>query len=159
MIKDIYRDFYSLRLDFDIMKIHKTSIRILEENGISIRSRKALKLLDDSGCEVDYDSQLVKIPEPVIEKILSNIYPLKKLYDRSGKKSIDTFGNNTVFNTGPGNIRIRELDGTFRNANFNDLIDMTKIHDSLENIDIYTNAIDPHDISLKHTAPRSLQQL
>jgi len=149
MIKDIFKDFYSLRLDFDITKIHDTSIKILEEIGIKIRSQKALKLLESNGCKVDFDSKLAKIPRTVIEKNLSYNFPLKRLYNRTGESFIEIYGNNSVFMNGPGNIRIKESNGNFRDANLKDLIDMTRIHDHLKNIDIYINAVDPCDIELE----------
>jgi len=149
MIKNIAESILSFGMDFNVEEIHKTSIKILDEIGIYIGSNNGLNLLDSIGCRVDYKSKNVKIPESIIDKALSCNSPFRKFYDRSGNKLISIGGNNIVSCTSAAHIRVREYEGTYRKPNLDDLVNMTKIHDYFENVDIVSNIVDPVDIPLK----------
>ena len=47
----------------ELIRIHKDSIRILEEVGIKFPSQEALSLLESRGAKVDWDRQIAYIPE------------------------------------------------------------------------------------------------
>ena len=46
-----------------IKELHKATMEVLSEVGIKIKRNEALDLMKGNGCVVDYDSQVVKIPE------------------------------------------------------------------------------------------------
>ena len=51
-----------------IKELHKATMEVLTEVGIKIKHNEALDLMKGNGCDVDYDSQIVKIPEAVLMK-------------------------------------------------------------------------------------------
>jgi len=48
----------------NITDIHSSSVEVLENAGVIVKNRPALKLLEDAGCVVE--SNLVKIPESLV---------------------------------------------------------------------------------------------
>lgn len=136
-------------MNFNISDIHETSVKILEEIGIFIGSTKALEIFDSLGCKIIKKSKTVKICSSIINNALSHNYPFKKIYDRSGNKEIELAGNNVAFASGAAHIKIRKYDGNFVSPVLKDLVNLTKIHDYFENIDICWNAVDPSDIPFR----------
>ncbi|NMC13642.1 MAG: hypothetical protein GYA34_12270 [Chloroflexi bacterium] len=52
-------------------RIHKQSIRILEEVGVRFHGEKALDILAKHGAKVDWDSKIAKIPAALVEQALA----------------------------------------------------------------------------------------
>lgn len=50
--------------------VHKRTLEILENAGVCVKSERALKTLSDGGAEVDFETQIAKIPEALIRKCL-----------------------------------------------------------------------------------------
>ncbi len=51
-------------------KIHRESVRILEEVGVKFHSGRALKILKDNGAKVDNDTGIARIPEDMVQQAL-----------------------------------------------------------------------------------------
>ena len=149
MIQNLDTNIFSYNMDFEVREVHKTSLRILDEIGIFIGSNKCLELLSSIGCNVDFDSKKVKIPEPIVKKAISSNHSAFKLYDRNAENSINIGEDNLVFTTGAASVRIKEFDGSYRSPTLADLSKMTKIQDYFDSIDIMHTIIDPMDISPK----------
>jgi trimethylamine---corrinoid protein Co-methyltransferase len=147
MIKNIPKNIFHYKMDFDVQGIHETAVQILEELGIFLESKKCLDLLKSLGCEVDFKELKAKIPENLIKKSLSYTVPEYNLYDRNGNSSVVYGGNNVLLTSGAAAIRIREVGGNFRNATLNDLEILTRIHDYYKIIDIIHTAADATDIN------------
>ena len=56
----------------EIKRIHKDSIRILEEVGVKVPSEKALGILEAGGAKVDRDKQVAYITEAMVDAALKN---------------------------------------------------------------------------------------
>jgi hypothetical protein len=54
----------------DMEKIHQESLRILSEKGMRYLAREGLEILADFGAEVDFDSQIAKLPPDLVEDSL-----------------------------------------------------------------------------------------
>ena len=80
-----FQDFKVLS-DQEIVQIHEASIKILENTGVMIHSKKALDLLNSKGAAVDYEKKVVKISGKMIESCLKTIPKTIDLYDRNGNK-------------------------------------------------------------------------
>ena len=61
---------YKLLSEGQIDDLHKATMEVLSEVGMKIKHNEALDLLKGNGCDVDYDSQIVKIPENVLMKFV-----------------------------------------------------------------------------------------
>jgi trimethylamine---corrinoid protein Co-methyltransferase len=50
--------------------IHQQSLKVLADVGIRFMSKKALTILKQNGAQVDFDNQLAKIPETMVNEAL-----------------------------------------------------------------------------------------
>ena len=100
----------------NIIDIHSSSLEVLENAGVIVKNRSALKLLEDAGCVVE--SNLVKIPESLVDEQLKKVKSEFKLYSREGKKTYKVGGDNVIYNPGSAAIFFIDRDiGIIRRAN------------------------------------------
>ncbi|MCM8804353.1 MAG: trimethylamine methyltransferase family protein [Candidatus Omnitrophica bacterium] len=64
----------------EIEKIHHYSVKILSEIGVKIPDERFLKFLS-SRCNVDFNNQIVKFPESLIEEVIESIRKEEKKID------------------------------------------------------------------------------
>ena len=76
--------------------IHEKSLEILEETGVVFQWEPALKVLSGAGCEVDFESQLVKFPPDVVEEALE-ICPSSFMVEARDPKYDLKFVKNRVY--------------------------------------------------------------
>ncbi len=150
MIESPGKDFFQLKGKYDTPEIHKTALKIMEEIGISVGSEKCLEILESAGCRVDYDSQIVRISESVVDKALSINRHSHRVYDREGKSFATFGGNNLLLTSGACQIRIKEYSGGYRDANLSDLVNFTRIHDYYDCIDIIHTAVDATELATEN---------
>lgn len=59
---------YKLLSNNQLKALHNATMEVLSEVGIKIMHNDALEMMKGNGCDVDYDKQVVKIPEDVLTK-------------------------------------------------------------------------------------------
>ncbi|HKK94927.1 MAG TPA: trimethylamine methyltransferase family protein [Anaerovoracaceae bacterium] len=125
-----------------IKDMHENAIDLLENLGIIFQYDEALKIMENGGCEVDWDTKKVKIPRQIVEKSIKDAPSSFKLYDRNGDEYC-TFGDGkTRFNPGSSAGNVLDHDGTtVRLSNVGDLKLLTKVADSLDSIDFISSSI------------------
>ena len=50
----------------EVLKIHETSIRILEKTGVHVNSGRVLKSAAEMGLPVDFSRKIVKFPKNIV---------------------------------------------------------------------------------------------
>jgi trimethylamine--corrinoid protein Co-methyltransferase len=146
MIRNINKKLFSLASDFSVSDIHELSLRILKEIGVPVTSKKAQEVLYSSGCKVDKAGNNVFVPEDVVVESLKKVAPEYGLYNRNGFVRIAIGGNNIAFLSDAAAIRIKDLEGVYREPTLEDLGDMTRVQDSLVNVDVIHELVEPGDI-------------
>jgi trimethylamine--corrinoid protein Co-methyltransferase len=137
---------FSFNSDISVSQIHELSVRIMHEIGVPIKSVKALDLLKETGCTVDRERGVVFISERVVMESLKKARSHFSLFDRSTSREIAIGGDNVSFMSGAAAIRVCDLNGVYREPTLRDLVDMTKVQDYLENIDVIHELVEPSDI-------------
>jgi trimethylamine--corrinoid protein Co-methyltransferase len=84
----------------DMEKIHQESLRILSEKGMRYLAREGLEILADFGAEVDFDSQIAKLPPDLVEDSLKKTPSSFNLYNRNGELAMVMEGYNIYFGGG-----------------------------------------------------------
>jgi trimethylamine---corrinoid protein Co-methyltransferase len=138
--------------DQEIISIHEASIKILENTGVMIHSKKALDLLNSKGAVVDYDKKLVKIPGKMVETALKNVPRKIDLYDRNGNISM-TLGDG-IPRCASGHNAIFIIDAETnerRNSTVKDVENFALISDRLEDIDVVGVPVMPQDVTPQAT--------
>ena len=131
----------------DIELIHESSLKILEKTGLKIESKILLDILKNTGCVVDYDTMVVKIPRIIVKKCLETVPQKINIFDRDGNIAVTlgdggrycASGHNAVF-TMLGNS------GERRVATQKDVEEFTIISDYLDDVDIIGVPYSPQDV-------------
>jgi len=137
---------YKVLSDSDLNEIHYATLEVLDEIGIRVEYKPALELMRDYGCRVDFDKRIVQIPEYVLKNALSKAPSRFTLY---GKKpefdvKVDTQAIYTI--GGSSALSVLDLEGNRRPATKQDLSDLTRLQDALENLHIMHAIVIPQDI-------------
>lgn len=70
MRKGFTRKFEPLRIlsTTQVEHIHSATLEVLEKTGVKFESNRALKLLKENGCKVDFETKIVKFPPSLVEE-------------------------------------------------------------------------------------------
>lgn len=146
MIENIDEKVFYLRSDFSVEHIHRLSLRVLKEIGMPITSEKPLDLLSSIGCRIDKQAKRFFIPEHVVTDALNKVVSEYEVFDRSGENKVVIGGNNVAFISGAAAIRVKDLDGVYRQPAMKDLADLTRLQDSMENLDVMHEIVEAFDV-------------
>jgi len=133
--------------DEDIYQVHIATLQVLEEIGVKIEHKPALELMADNGCRVDFNKNIVRVPEYVLKKALQSAPSRITLYGEKPDFDVVLDDTNTVYTMGgAGATWVLDLDGKRRPATLKDLVDLTRLQDVLENMHIAHFLVLPQDI-------------
>lgn len=62
----------------EIELIHNSSVKILEETGINVPNKEVLKMCEEFGGIVDYETETLRIPEKALEDVLQAVREVNK---------------------------------------------------------------------------------
>jgi trimethylamine--corrinoid protein Co-methyltransferase len=134
----------------DIEDIINDSLTVLEKVGVNIKNDEAMRLLEDSGCEVDSDRKIAKIPQHLVKECLSKTASIIRLYSRDGKHEYIVGRNNTIFNPGSSAIYFNDhKTGEIRQPFSKDLVDLVRLVDGLKYIQAQSTAMLPCEVPEK----------
>lgn len=130
-----------------ISDLHEATVEILEEVGIKLLHDRALEIMEGNGCRVDFDKKIVKIPEDILMKHVKKAPSEVTLYGRDHRYDVRLNDSDDVYVMGgAGALHVIDLDGVYRPSTLQDLRDLTRIEDTLENMDIAHFLVTPQDI-------------
>lgn len=131
----------------ELLRIHKDSIKILEEVGVKFPSNTALALLEAKGARVDWDSQTAYIPEALVREVLGKAPKQFTLGARNPEMDLTLPAASSVFNLdGCGVNTIDFHTGERRAAVIQDIVDSARVFEELEPCNIYWAPISPCDV-------------
>ena len=137
---------YKVLNESELYDIHLAVLEVLQEVGVRVEYRPALELMSDCGCRVDFDGRIVQIPEHILRQALSTAPSRFTLYGKTPAfdVKVDTQGIYTI--GGSSALFVLALDGQRREATAQDLADLTRLQDALENLHIMHAIVVPQDI-------------
>ena len=153
---------FSVLSSDQIYDIHMATLEVLEKTGVQVKEENALKMLDDAGAVVDFKTKRVHIPQYLVQEAIQKAPKTIKLCGRDQKNNLRVEGNRSYFGLGGSGIYMLDPD-TYqrRTATLQDLVDSTRLADSLENIDFLMGLIIPQDVDQsvwdRHSALIKLQ--
>ncbi|HHY95947.1 MAG TPA: hypothetical protein GX513_13210, partial [Firmicutes bacterium] len=124
----------------EVEEIHKAALRVLEEAGVFIDSRRALEHLADKGAEVDFGSGRARFPARLVETALGACPSSFALYDREGSAAFTVGGKEVHFATASCAIRYQEA-GLARPSRAEDLVRLVQVADALPQVDLQSTAV------------------
>ena len=130
----------------EVEKIHSASAEILAKVGVRFGGKKVLNIFADAGALVDFNTEMVRIPESLLEKVLSTTSGHFRLWNRSGSQAIDLQDGHVRGHNVGGCVRIFDLEqNRTRYATQADLEKMTTLIDGLENINVARPVVYPEE--------------
>lgn len=119
---------------------------MLWEVGVRVEWKPALEVYAQYGCRVDFERQLVQIPEEVLKKALATAPSTFKLYAPDPDFNIDVNLHDVYTVAGSSALYVLDLDGFRRPSTLQDLIDFTRLIDALDHAHIMHAMVVPQDI-------------
>ncbi|MGZ6346922.1 MAG: trimethylamine methyltransferase family protein, partial [Anaerolineales bacterium] len=129
-----------------VESIHQAILEVLWNPGIRVEWRPALEVYAAAGCEVDFERQIVQIPGQVLENALESAPSSFSLYGTTPKDEIHVTLEDIYTIAGSSALNVLDLDGRHRRATLQDLVDFTRLINSLGNADIMHAMVVPQDI-------------
>lgn len=131
----------------EIKRIHKDSIRILEEVGVRFPSEEALSILEKAGAKIDYDTSVAFISEEMVNSALNSA---PKQFTLGARNPIFDFhlpASATTLNMdGCGVNTIDFKTGKKRLSLLQDLADVARIFDTIPSGTVLWSSVKPQDV-------------
>jgi trimethylamine--corrinoid protein Co-methyltransferase len=136
----------------DIEKIHGTAMRVFEEVGIEVNLAEAREMFAKAGAQVDEPSRIVKLPGELVQEIIGSAPPVVRLCgrDESGALDCEIGGKKVHAGTGGTALNVQEPgSSSSRRARLEDIMNMARMVDALENIHFYMLNVYPDDLPVE----------
>ncbi len=132
----------------DCKKIHEASLEILQETGILVTSDKAKTVFSDHGATVDKATNRVLLPPSLIEKGLSTIPASLTIPGRTPDRDFLMGSGDLGFVNFGSTVYVNDLwTGERRKALLDDVVQVTRIMDSLDSLKILISMLNATDKS------------
>ena len=131
----------------EIERIHLTSLKILEEIGIVVKSETVKRMLIEAGAIKTAKGNRLLLPESIVKSALSNVPKSILLAARDGAKDMVIPSQRLFAATGGEGVFIKDLvKGTMRTSTLNDLRDVARIVESIPQIDFLWGLVGALDV-------------
>jgi trimethylamine--corrinoid protein Co-methyltransferase len=131
-------------------RIDATAFRILEELGLEFQSVEALDILAANGADVDRDTQMVRFDRGLIRELVGKAPQEFTLHARNPARDIVLGGNSIVFAPVAGPPNCSDLDRGRRPGTSRDLIDLIKLHHTLNMVHTAGGTVEPLDLPVEN---------
>ena len=132
----------------EIALIHENSLKVLQEVGLRIYSKKVQDMLRAKGAECDAGSNLVRIPAPMIEEAIKKAPKEITLCGREPDKDVELPAKGFPFATLSGfSVFMRDMEtGEKRSTRSSDLRDFAVLGDYLDAVDFFWPIVTPTEV-------------
>jgi trimethylamine--corrinoid protein Co-methyltransferase len=137
--------------DDDIGKIHEGTVEVLSEVGFEVRSEEAFDLFREAGAEVDDEKMLVRVSEDLLMDLVGRAPKEFTLHGREERHDLHIGGKRVYMGTGGTALNILDADTEeCRRAKLQDLIDIIRLVDGLDNVHFMLLPTYPADLPLEN---------
>jgi trimethylamine--corrinoid protein Co-methyltransferase len=134
----------------EIHRIHTATLDIIETTGIRFPSKRALDIWEAHGAQVDRNTSIVKVPGYIIEEALKSAPPKYVLAARNPNQDLPLDGNHVFLGTDGCGVEVLDINnGKRRMSGWQDVADIARIGDALEEIAFHWVAVSAQDYPIK----------
>jgi trimethylamine---corrinoid protein Co-methyltransferase len=134
----------------EIQRLHTATLDIIETTGVRFPSKRALDLWEANGANVDRNTQIVKVPGHIIEEALKLAPPKYDLAARDPEQDLPLDGNHVFLGTDGCGVEVLDINtGTRRMSTWQDVADIARVGDALEEIGFHWVAVSAQDLPAK----------
>jgi trimethylamine--corrinoid protein Co-methyltransferase len=136
VLKGFVRKFRPLEFLSEEMlqDIHRGTLEVLEKTGVRIEHDRALKLLKNNGCDVDFERKRVRLPPSLVEECLRRCPSSFHTKARNPRNDLNIGGNTVYFMTLPGMQTVDLETWVPRTPTKKEYCDGVTVLDALENL-------------------------
>jgi trimethylamine--corrinoid protein Co-methyltransferase len=134
----------------EIQRIHTASLDIIENAGVRFPSKRALDIWEAHGARVDRSTYIVKVPGHIIEEALKLAPPSYELAARHPEQDLPMDGNHVFLGTDGCGVEVLDIQtGKRRMSIWQDVADIARVGDALEEIAFHWVAVSAQDLPAK----------
>jgi trimethylamine:corrinoid methyltransferase-like protein len=134
----------------EILRLHTSTLDIIETTGIRFPSKRALDIWEAHGAQVDRNTSIVKVPGHIIEDALKLAPPKYDLAARNSKQDLPLDGNHVFLGTDGCGVEVLDINtGKRRMSGWQDVADIARIGDAMEEIAFHWVAVSAQDYPVK----------
>ena len=131
----------------DVKRIHEASLEVLEHTGIEVFESEAREIFRKAGAQIDAENDRVYIPRAMVEDALAKGRNEVVLFGRDHKHNLTLGGERVHMGTGGAAVKLLDLESQqVRESTLEDVAQIGRLVDALENIHFYLRACVARDI-------------
>jgi len=131
----------------DVSRIHQHSLDVLAEIGIDYKTPKALEILEEKGCKVDYKRNWASIPPDLVEWAIGSTPRNVLLSTRDQARDVLLDGTRSHHTTDSQGTQAIDLEtGEIHDSSAEDLRRMSLFADALDKVEIVNVTVSASDI-------------
>lgn len=139
---------YSVLKESDLLAIHEATLQVLWKTGIRISSKRAQDIFAGAGCDVNYEDGMVKIPYQVVIDAINSAPKQVLLAARDPQHDIFLEGKKVVFKNFATGVKVIDpYTQGYRDSTKEDLGNIARFCDAIDEVDFFTLAVSAQDIS------------
>jgi trimethylamine--corrinoid protein Co-methyltransferase len=133
--------------DEQVERIHQAALRILETTGVQVEESEAVRLFEAAGARVDADAARVRLPSSLVEDAVDWAPERVVLAGRDPEWDLELEGARVHIGTGGAALKVLDpATKTLRPAVLQDVADLARLVDALDNIHFYLVPVYPTDM-------------
>jgi trimethylamine--corrinoid protein Co-methyltransferase len=137
---------YRLLSDEEVLKIHRTALRLLEEVGLADAPPSGVEYLTRAGCRLSEHGRLL-FPAALVEDTVARAARHFVLHGQERRHDMEPWGKKVYFGTAGAAVNMVDArTGAYRESKIRDLYDIGRIVDVMEHIHFFQRAVVPRDI-------------
>ena len=149
MLNGFYRRIKPLEIltEEEVDVIHWGSLEVLERTGLNFLHERALKLFAENGCDVDFETNRVRMPSSLVEECIRKAPSSFNVKARDPKSDLRIGGNRLYYLSGAA-MRIVDLDTwEARPATLKELDEACVVLDALDSVHMIADTAPYTDIA------------
>jgi trimethylamine---corrinoid protein Co-methyltransferase len=137
---------YRALSDEDVLKIHRTALRLLEEVGLADAPPSGVEYLTRAGCRLSEHGRLL-FPAALVEDTVARAARHFVLHGQERRHDMEPWGKKVYFGTAGAAVNMVDArTGAYRESRIRDLYDIGRIVDVMEHIHFFQRTVVPRDI-------------
>jgi len=134
----------------DMRHIHETVMRIFQEVGIQVLTKRGFDLFREKGARVSEEKQIVYISSGMFEDFIDLVPSEIILHGREEKNNIFLGGRRVHFGSGGTALNVLDLEtGEKRPSTLEDVQNVSRLLDKLENVHFEVIPVYPNDLPVE----------
>ncbi len=136
--------------DKQIQTIHESTLEILRETGFEVHNERAWELYKRVASDVDTERRVVRLSEQAIADLLGSVPAEITMHGRKPENDLHLGSGNVYFGTGGTALNMYDYRSCgARPAQLSDLVDVIRLVDRLDNIDLMLLPTYPNELPVE----------